>query len=332
MDATLLLDRARMNYALYREIPDSVAVVEAANPEVMFKCRKNPVEIANIRKAQMKDSVCHIRFMKWLKEHVGMEQITEISASEKLDEFRREQEHFIRPSFDPIAAAGEHGAIVHYSATEETNKELKPGMLFLTDTGAGFYEGSTDITRTYALGEIPQEMKEDFTLVAISNLSLANAKFLEGCTGVNLDILARKPFWDRGRDFKHGTGHGVGYLLNIHEGPIAFRWRGVPGEMPAFEEGMVITDEPGIYIEGSHGIRLENELLVRKAEQNEYGPFLYFEPLTLVPMDLDAIVPEMMSEDEKRMLNAYHKKVYEEISPYLSDEERVWLLEYTREI
>lgn len=331
-DATLLLDRARMNYALYREIPDSVAVVEAANPEVMFKCRKNSVEVANIRKAQMKDSVCHIRFMKWLKEHVGTERITEISASEKLDEFRREQEHFIRPSFDPIAAAGEHGAIVHYSATEETNKELKPGMLFLTDTGAGFYEGSTDITRTYALGEIPQEMKEDFTLVAISNLSLANAKFLEGCTGVNLDILARKPFWDRGRDFKHGTGHGVGYLLNIHEGPIAFRWRGVPGEMPAFEEGMVITDEPGIYIEGSHGIRLENELLVRKGEQNEYGQFLYFEPLTLVPMDLDAIVPEMMSEDEKRMLNAYHKKVYEEISPYLSEEERVWLREYTREI
>ena len=149
---------------------------------------------------------------------------------------------------------------------------------------------------------------------------------------MNLDILSRKPFWDRGRDFKHGTGHGVGYLLNIHEGPIAFRWRGVPGGMPAFEEGMVITDEPGIYIDGSHGIRLENELLVRKAEQNEYGQFLYFEPLTLVPMDLDAIVPEMMSEDEKRMLNAYHKKVYEEISPYLSEEERVWLLEYTREI
>lgn len=220
----------------------------------------------------------------------------------------------------------------HYTSSPETDVELCEGSLFLTDTGAGFYEGSTDITRTYALGEIPQVMKDHFTLVAISNLTLANAKFMKGCSGMNLDILARKPFWDRGLNFNHGTGHGVGYLLNIHEGPAGIRWQYREGDSHAFEEGMIITDEPGIYIEGSHGVRLENELLVCKGEQNEYGQFMYFEPITYIPMDLDAVNSDIMTEEDKKLLNAYHKTVYEKISPYLNDGEKEWLKTYTREI
>ena len=314
-DEVLLIDPARLNYALYNNIPEGVAKVEERNPEILFKAIKNEVEIENIKKAQIKDSIAHIKFMKWLKENVGKITITEISASEKLDEFRAEQGNFIRPSFEPISSYGEHGAIVHYTSSPETDVEVKEGNFLLTDTGAGFYEGSTDVTRTYAFGEIPQIMKDHFTLVAISNLSLANAKFLKGCTGMTLDMLARKPFWDRNMNFNHGTGHGVGYLLNIHEGPAGFRWQYRAGEIQPFEKGMIITDEPGIYIEGSHGIRLENELLTCEGEKNEYGQFMYFEPITFIPMDLDAINPDLMTEVEKKMLNDYHKAVYEKISP-----------------
>lgn len=328
----LMIDPARLNYALYNNIPQNVAKVEERNPEILFKAIKNDVEIANIRVAQIKDSVAHVKFMKWLKENVGKMKITEISASDKLDEFRAEQGNFIRPSFEPISSFGEHGAIVHYTSSPETDVELKEGGFLLTDTGAGFYEGSTDVTRTYAFGEIPQIMKDHFTLVAISNLSLANAKFPKGCTGMTLDMLARKPFWDRNLNFNHGTGHGVGYLLNIHEGPAGFRWLFRAGEIQPFEKGMIITDEPGIYIEGSHGIRLENELLTCEGEKNEYGQFLYFEPITYVPMDLDAINPDIMTAEEKKMLNDYHKTVYEKVSPYLDKEEKEWLRNYTREI
>ena len=256
----------------------------------------------------------------------------ELSASDKLDEFRMELGNFIRPSFEPICAYGEHAALCHYVSSEETNVELKEGSVFLTDTGAGFYEGSTDVTRTYALGEIPQIMKEHFTLVAISHLQLASAKFLRGCTGMNLDILARKPFWDRGINFNHGTGHGMGYLLNIHEGPTNFRWQYRANDTHPFEEGIVITDEPGIYFEGSHGVRLENELLVQSWQKNEYGDFLYFEPITYIPMDLDAILPEMMSEPEKALLNDYHQLVYDKVSPFLEEDEKEWLKKYTRAI
>ncbi|MDD7769464.1 aminopeptidase P family N-terminal domain-containing protein [Suipraeoptans intestinalis] len=329
---TALIDSGKLNYALYSNIPEGVQEVDERNPEILFKAMKNRVEIENIRKAQIKDSIAHVRFMKWLKENIGKTVITEISATEKLDAYRAEMGNFIRPSFEPISSFGEHAAIVHYTSSEETNVELKEGNLYLSDTGAGFYEGSTDVTRTFALGEIPQEMKEHFTLVAISNLQLANAKFLKGTIGMNLDILARKPFWDRDLNFNHGTGHGVGYLLNIHEGPTGFRWQYRPGESHAFEEGMVITDEPGIYIEGSHGVRLENELLVCSGTKNEYGQFMYFEAITLIPMDLDAIDPAMMTEEEKKLLNDYHKKVYDSLEAHLTEEEKEWLKVYTRAI
>ncbi|MBS4536328.1 aminopeptidase P family N-terminal domain-containing protein [Clostridium sp. D2Q-14] len=331
-EEVLLIDSDKLNYALYNNIPEEVKKVEKRNPEVLFKAMKNPVEVENIRKAQIKDSVAHVKFMKWLKENVGNISITEMSASDKLNEFRKEQGNFIRPSFEPICSFGEHAAIVHYSSSPETDVELREGALFLTDTGAGFYEGSTDITRTYALGDIPQKIKDHFTLVAISNMQLTNAKFLHGVTGMNLDYIARKPFWDRGLNFNHGTGHGVGYLLNIHEGPTGFRWQYRANEIHPFEEDMIITNEPGIYIEGSHGIRLENELLVHKGDKNEYGQFMYFEPITYIPMDLDAINPDIMSDEDKKLLNDYHKTVFEKISPYLDEEEVEWLKKYTREI
>lgn len=331
-DVVAMIDPGKLNYALFNNIPENVKTVKKRNPAILMKAIKNPVEIENIRKAQIKDSVAHVRFMKWLKENVGKMKITEMSASDKLDEFRAEMGNFIRPSFEPISSFGEHGAIVHYTSSPETDVELKEGKLFLTDTGAGFYEGSTDVTRTYALGEVPQIMKDHFTLVAISNLQLGSAKFLEGSTGMILDILARKPFWDRDLNFNHGTGHGVGYLLNIHEGPAGFRWKYRKGETEVLQEGMVITDEPGIYIEGSHGIRLENELLTCKGTLNEYGQFMYFEAITLIPMDLDAINPDIMTQEDKKLLNDYHAKVYEVIAPYLNEEEQEWLKKYTRAV
>lgn len=328
----VMIDPSKLNYALFNNIPKSVKTVEKRNPAILMKAIKNPVEIENIRKAQIKDSVAHLRFMKWLKENIGKIKITEMSAAAKLDEFRAEMGNFIRPSFEPISSFGPHSAIVHYTSSPETDVEFHTGTLYLSDTGAGFYEGSTDITRTFALGEVPQQMKDDFTLVAISNLHLANAKFLEGCSGLTLDILCRQPFWDRDLNFNHGTGHGVGYLLNIHEGPIGFRWKYRAGEVEAFQEGMIITDEPGFYVEGSHGIRLENELLARKGEKNEYGQFMYFETISLIPFDLDAINPDMLNAEDKKLLNDYHAKVYEVIAPLLKDDEREFLKKYTRAI
>ena len=331
-NATVLIDKTKLNYAIFNNIPNSVPIVNKRNPEILMKALKNPVEVENIKKAEIKDSIAHVRFMKWLKENLGKIKITEMSASEKLDEFRAEMGNFIRDSFEPISSYGPHSAIVHYSSSPETDVELKEGSLYLSDTGAGFYEGSTDITRTYALGEVPKKMKEDFTIVAISNLQLANAKFLQGSSGLTLDILARKPFWDRGLNYNHGTGHGVGYLLNIHEGPAGFRYKYRAGETEEIQEGMVITDEPGLYIEGSHGIRLENELLARKGVQNEYGQFLYFETITMIPFDLDAISLDMLNEENRKLLNDYHKRVYEEIAPHLNEEEKAFLKKYTRAV
>ena len=328
----VLVDPAHINFSIANSLNEGVEKVYAHNPSIIMKAMKNKVEVANTRIAEIKDSVCHVKFMKWLKENYNKMDITELSASAKLDSLREAQENYISPSFSPISAYGPHSACPHYESSPESDVKLEEGNLFLTDTGASFFEGSTDITRTYAIGEVPKEMKEHFTLVAMSNLRLANAKFLYGCTGMVLDILARQPLWDRGLDYNHGTGHGVGYLLNIHEGPAAFRWRYRPGETHTLEEGMIISDEPGIYIEGSHGIRLENEVLVCKGEQNEYGQFMYLEPITYIPFDLDAIDTSVMTEMDKELLNNYHKKVYEVVSPYLDDEEKEWLAEYTREI
>ena len=330
-DEVVLIDSARLNYALFNSIPSNVKTVDTTNPCVLFKSMKNKVEIENIKKAHVKDAVAHTKFLYWLKTNIGKETITELSASDKLESLRAEQENFLWPSFAPISAYGPHAAMCHYSSSEETNCELKEGTLYLTDTGGNYMEGSTDITRTIALGNIPQELKVHFTNVLRGNLALANAKFLYGCTGQNLDILARQFLWNMNLDFNHGTGHGIGYLLSIHEAPCRIRWQyGL--EVTPLQEGMILSDEPGIYIENSHGIRLENELLIQKGVKNEYGQFMHFEVITYVPFDLDAIDTSLMRDDEKAMLNNYHSLVYNIVSPYLTDEEKQWLKVYTRPI
>ena len=329
----ILLDPERVNYTLYQNIPQGTFIVEKENPEVLMKCIKNDTEIENIKKAHIKDAVAHTRFMYWLKNIINTDAtVTEISASDKLESFRSEQEGYLEASFAPISAFAEHGAIVHYSADEKSNAVLRQRKMLLTDTGGHYWEGSTDITRTVALGEISQQEKEDFTLAARAMLRLMNTVFLHGCSGANLDCIAREVFWKERVNFNHGTGHGVGYLLNVHEPPINFRWKEGAIPAPALEKNMVITDEPGIYIEGSHGIRLENMLLVCAAEHNEYGEFMHFEPLTYVPLDLDALLPERMTAEERTMLNSYHRSVYEKVSPYLNEDERSWLKQYTRPV
>lgn len=328
---TVLLDPAGLNYLLFNSISKDAKIIESVNPCILFKAQKNEVEIKNIKAAHVKDGVAHTKFLYWLKTQLGKEVITELSASDKLESLRAEQEGFLSPSFAPISAFGSHAAMCHYSSSPETDCELKEGTFYLTDTGGNYMEGSTDITRTIALGEVSHKFKQHYTNVLRGNLALSKAKFLSGCTGPNLDILARQYLWNEDLDFKHGTGHGIGYLLNIHEGPCSIRWKQTPNDV-ALSDGMILSNEPGLYIENSHGIRLENEILVRKGIENEYGQFLHFEIITYVPFDLDAIDPSLMRDDEKEQLNAYHKLVFDIVSPHLNEEERNWLKINTRAI
>lgn len=331
-DETIMIDPMKMNYALYKNIP--CKIVEHANPTILFKAMKNPVELENIRQAHIKDGVAITKFMHWVKTRYDKETITELSSADKLTGFRAEQEGYIRDSFEPLCAFKDHAAMMHYSPSPESDVKLKSGAFFLNDTGGGYFEGSTDITRTFVLGSVDDEMKKYFTAVVRAMMNLSRAKFLYGCYGYNLDILARGPIWDLGLDFQCGTGHGVGYLGNIHEAPTGFRWYVVPSknEHHQLEEGMVITDEPGIYEDGKFGIRIENEFIVKKAEQNKYGQFMEFETITFAPIDLDGIDTQYMTKFEIDWLNNYHAQVYEKIAPHLTDEEREWLKEYTRAI
>lgn len=333
-DACVLLDENTVNYRIINSLKKEIRIVDAPNPTERMKAIKNPTEIGNIRKAHVKDGVAFTKFMYWLKTNVGKIPMTEISASDYLEARRREQEHFIEPSFNTICAYGANAAMMHYAATLESNATLAPEGFLLVDSGGHYLEGTTDITRTMALGPITDEMRQHFTAVCRSNLNLASAKFLHGCNGLNLDILARGPLWELGIDYKCGTGHGVGYVLNVHEGPNGFRWRVVPERRDSgtLEEGMVTTDEPGVYLEGKYGIRTENELVCRKAEKNEYGQFMCFENITYAPIDLDAIDPEQMSGRERQLLNVYHAMVYRTLSPYLTEEEDTWLRQYTRAV
>ena len=330
----VLIDTSKVNYAIYSNIPSNVQKIEERNPSILFKSIKNEIELKNIRNSHIKDGVAFTKFMYWLKNNIGKIEITEISATQKLEEFRREQDKFIEPSFSTIAAYKDHAAMMHYSATEESNYKLEPRDLFLVDSGGQYFDGTTDITRTIALGPIPENVRKDFTNVVRGMIRLSKAKFLYGCRGYNLDILARGPLWEEGIDYKCGTGHGIGFVLNVHEGPNGFRWkvREDIDDTCILEEGMVTTNEPGVYVENSHGIRIENEIVVRKAEKNEYGQFMDFEVITFAPIDLDAIDESLILKDEKVYLNNYHKQVYDKISLYLNEEEKQWLKTYTREI
>lgn len=331
-DSTTMIDPMKMNYALYKNIP--CKIVEAANPTILMKAMKNDVELENVKEAHIKDGIAITKFMYWIKNRYDKEPITELSSAAKLTELRSAQEGYISDSFEPLCAFADHAAMMHYSPSKETDVQLKSGAFFLNDTGGGYYEGSTDITRTFVLGSVDQQMKKYFTAVVRAMMRLSRARFLYGCYGYNLDVLARGPIWDLDLDYQCGTGHGVGYLGNIHEAPTGFRWYVVPSknEHHQLEEGMVITDEPGIYEDGQFGIRIENEFIVRKGTKNKYGQFMYFETVTFAPIDLDGIDPEEMSRDEREWLNNYHKDVYEKIGPHLTDEEREWLKGYTRAI
>lgn len=351
-DGNIHLDPDRTNMFIFKNIKGRI--VEGKNITLMPKAVKNPVEIENIRSVHIKDAVACIKFIYWIKTYVreknkedhfqiiGQDEgsidnrnsITEIIAAKKLEEFRSEQEHYIGPSFNTIVGYAQHGAIVHYCASENTDIPLKAANFVLIDSGGHYLEGTTDITRTIALGTLTQEQKHYYTLVLKGNLSLASAKFKYGCAGINLDCLARKALWEEGLDYNHGTGHGVGYLLNVHEPPNSFRnmISERKDECTKLEPGMVTSNEPGIYLPGKYGIRLENLILCKELEKNEFGRFLGFETLTLVPFERDAILVEELEKWERDWLNWYHAMIVKKVGKFLNQKEREWLEEATAEI
>lgn len=330
----VLLEKCRVNYAVYRLIDGSNKVIDRMNPTASMKAVKNDVEIENEKRAHIKDGVAMTKFIYWLKKNTGRIPMDEISVSDYLGKLRMDQEGCIGLSFATISAYGAHGAMCHYSATPESSIPLEPRGLYLIDSGGQYYEGTTDITRTIAMGPVTDEEKEHFTLVLMSMLRLGDVKFLHGCRGLSLDYAAREPLWRRGLNYEHGTGHGVSYLSSVHERPNGIRFKMVPERQDnaVMEAGMITSDEPGVYIEGSYGIRTENLVLCVEDEKNEYGQFLRFEYLTYVPIDLEVIDREIMTERDVELLNRYHEQVYEKISPYLDEDERVWLAEATRAV
>lgn len=331
---TILLEKEEINYTLLKGLAEQVQIVNQMNPSAEMKAVKNAVEIEQIKKAHKKDGVVMVRFIRWLKQAVKEQELNECAASARLDAMRAEQEGFLDLSFHTISAYGANAAMCHYSAVPESCAVLKPKGLYLVDSGAQYLDGTTDVTRTIALGELTRKEKEYFTLVSCGMLRLLEAKFPYGSRGVNVDYAARELLWKRGLDFNHGTGHGVGFVGGVHERPNSIRWRLLSGGAGSavLEAGMVTSDEPGLYLEGEFGIRTENLTLCKEAEKTAFGQFLCFENLTWVPIDLDAIAPEIMEEADRLRLNRYHQAVYENLAPYLSEEERTWLAEATREI
>ena len=328
----VMLETSKVNYSLYLHIHSGI--IDEENPTYLMKAIKNDVEVENLKLAHIKDGVALTKFMYWLKTNVGKIEMSEISAQDYLYKLRSEQPNYIEPSFNTICGYKEHAAMMHYSATKETDVPLKKEGMLLVDSGGQYYEGTTDVTRTFILGPISKEEKHHFTLVLQANLNLHAAIFLEGCKGINLDILARGPIWDELIDYKCGTGHGVSYLMNVHEGPNGFRWKIVPerNDSGTLVPNMITTDEPGIYLEGKYGIRHETELLCVDKGTTEFGHFLGFECITLCPFDLDGINVDELTQKQKDVLNTYHKDVYEKLSPYMNEEERVFLEKYTRAV
>ena len=319
---TVLIDGAKLNRALYESIPAACTKRNAMSPVFKLKSIKNEVEMAGVRQAMVKDGVALTRFFIWLEENLKSGNLNEVSVDQKLYEFRSKQENFKGESFSTIAGYGPHGAIVHYRAVPESASTLKPENLFLLDSGGQYLEGTTDITRTVALGTPTVKQKIDFTLVLKGHIALATAKFPSGTRGSQLDILARKAMWDLGINYGHGTGHGVGHFLNVHEGPQNIRMDENPISL---QEGMFMSNEPGLYRTNQYGIRTENLIHVIKAEKTEFGEFLKFETVTLFPIDKELIDVEMMSDEDIDWLNNYHKRVYDSLAQKLDENEREWL-------
>lgn len=320
LTGTVSVDPYTINSTLYRFIEADIE--EEENPIELMKACKNEVEIEQTKHAHLKDAIAMTQFMYWLKTNVGKIPMSEMSAAQKLHDLRASQADFIEDSFATIAAYKEHGAIVHYQSSPETDVPLQPEGLFMVDSGGHYYQGTTDITRTFVLGEITEYERKCFTWALQCHIRLEQATWLYGCTGEQLDMIARQPLWKHSLDFKHGTGHGVGHVLSVHEGPNVIRWQQA---YTPFEAGMITSDEPGIYIEGQFGIRHENEVLAVNLDKNAYGQFMGFEPLTWVPFDVDGLDVDEMEPAEVAWLNAYHAKVYEKVSPYLNEQQRQWL-------
>lgn len=328
-NVTITYDTSKTNILLERTIPVDVKKLEQSNVTTDLKAIKNTIEIENIQASSIRDGIAMVKFIKWIKENVGKKRITEMDAEVQLETFRREQQDYIGPSFDTIAGYKEHAALMHYKAAEETQYQLEQEGFFLVDSGGQYLDGTTDITRTLVLGTVTERQKRDYTLVLQGFIALSAVQFLHGSTGAHLDILARQPIWKHGIDYKCGTGHGVGFFLNVHEGPQSIRNDLNP---VVLEKGMVLTNEPGIYLEGEYGIRIENMLVVEASQKTEFGQFMYFKTLTYCPIDLEGILVEQLTAIEKNWLNNYHQTVYMKLSPYLNQEEKTWLARETRVI
>lgn len=330
----ILIDPNKTNYEIYRLIAANNEIKFSTNPTTLLKCIKNETEINNTILAHIKDGVAVTEFMYYLKHLDFKDGITELKASHYLTSLRKKQKGFIEPSFDTICAYGANAAMLHYIPTTETDTVIEADNLLLVDSGGQYLEGTTDITRTFAIGNITEEQKELFTTVLKSVINLSRVVFLEGCKGVNLDILARGPIWEKLLDYRCGTGHGVGHVLSVHEGPNGFRWQIVPEreDSAVLREGMITTNEPGVYLDNKFGIRTENEMLCVDAGTTEYGHFLKFDTITFVPIDLDAINVDLLRKDEKDWLNNYHQKVFEALKEYFSGDMLAWLTFATRKI
>lgn len=321
------VDGNKLNQSLYEEISSDCRIINQISPLFRLKSIKNEVEIAGLRNAMVRDGVALTRFFIWLEKNVGSGILTEVSIAKKLYAFRAEQKNFFGESFGTIAGYAAHGAIVHYKADEKTDVEIKQDNLLLLDSGAQYLDGTTDITRTIALGVPTQNQKIDFTLVLKGHIGIATAVFPVGTRGSQLDILARKAMWDRYMNYGHGTGHGVGFFLNVHEGPQNIRMDENP---TVLQPGMLLSNEPGLYRTGEYGIRTENLIHVVEAEKSEFGQFLKFETLTFFPIDLNLIDRKLMTQAEMDWLNAYHQQVLDKLSPYLTKEECDWLKDKTK--
>lgn len=324
----ILLDGDETSYYLWKTVKCQ-EIVAAASPISAMKAVKNKAEIEGYRSAMLKDGVAMVKFLKWLKPAVEAGGQTEISIDEKLTSLRAEQKLFRDISFDTIAGYAQHGAIVHYEATPETDVVLKPEGLILIDSGAQYQDGTTDITRTIALGGVSEEMKHIYTLVLKAHIQLELVKFPDGASGTQLDAVGRECMWREGYNFLHGTGHGVGSYLCVHEGPHQIRMEWMPTPLRA---GMTLTDEPGLYLAGKFGVRIENTVLISDYMSTEFGKFLQIEPLTLCPIDTTPIDVDMLLPEEIDWLNAYHHSVYEKLSPFLDEEEKIWLENATKPI
>ncbi len=334
LSGNILLSKERVNYLTSASLSKSAVIVNAVNPSTTLKARRNETEIKNTRAAHIDDGVAVTRFIRKFKQAISKENVTEMWVVENLEAERKKIPDYMEPSFDTIAGYASHGAIIHYEPTEETNIPVEPKGLLLLDSGGQYMRGTTDITRTIACGPLTHDEMVGYTTVLKANIAIASIHFPHGIGGMHIDALARSKFWKTNTDYKHGTGHGVGHFLNCHEGPQNLNWQTYQrkgGDIP-FEDGMVISDEPGIYIEGQYGVRIENEIIVCPEETTQYGRFHSFSELTLVPIDLDPVISDMLTFEEKNYLNDYHKRVYAALSPYMDDDEKEWLKNATREI